>query len=246
MNSLFVFGQDQLLHGKITNEIDVEGIHIMNHSTRYNTVTDVYGNFSIQVAKLDTLYISSVHYVPERILITAEIYERGLVQITLQGLVNELDEVFLGSKLSGNLETDLKNIKTELPLNFDDVGIPGFKGKGQERIVPLVYALIPTSVNIEAIYKYLSGYYRKLKLQRQWQAENNSVAHIINYYTPQFFTKAYQLPENRIYDFLLFCVETTSLKSDFRNERYPLVLAIFENKSGEYLQRIEHNIPTED
>ncbi|MEZ4875854.1 MAG: carboxypeptidase-like regulatory domain-containing protein [Flavobacteriaceae bacterium] len=239
LGSGFAFGQQKKLFGKIENEKDVEGIHILNTSSHFNTVTDATGNFVITVQPKDTLLISSVTYVPEKRVVTEEIYENGHMYIRLQELVNELDEVFLGPRLSGNLEQDIKNIKTEDAINFDDVGIPGFKGTPQEKIPNLIGQVItPTAVNIEGLYKYLSGYYKTLRTKRKWQAQNRVVSQIINLYGDAFFEEAYQIPKERVYDFLLFCIETSSLKNDFTNGNFVLVLQVFSEKAQEYRERI--------
>lgn len=233
-----ILAQKQVLHGKITNKKEVEGIHVLNTTSRYNSVTNEYGNFSINVNKLDTLVFSSVNYFPKKVLITEEIFEKGILTITLTELVNELDAVVLGPNLSGNIATDVQNIETHKPLNFDDVGVPGFKGEPEEKIVPVVMAFFPTNLNLEAIYKYASGYYRKLKLKRKWDAQNTSAAHIINFYSPQFFKDAYAIPENRIYDFILFCIETSDIQKDFKNENFNGVLETFKLKSKTYVLRL--------
>jgi hypothetical protein len=235
------FGQEILLRGDITNENEVEGIHILNTTSRYNTVANTAGGFVIHVKLLDTLVISSIHYVPEKIIVSEEIFNKKTISITLSAMVNELDEVVLGPNLSGNLATDLKNIKTEGAFNFDDVGIPGFKGKPEEKIVPAYTLMAPTAVNIEALYNHLSGYYKKLRKQRKWEAQNNSVAHMINYYTPKFFDEAYGIPENRLYDFLLYCLETTGLQDDFKRQNFAGVINIFEARSAEYAKRLSEN-----
>ncbi len=241
--ALFISGvvsaQRIVINGNVTNAKEVEGIHILNTTSRFNSITDEHGNFSIQAVKNDTLLFSSVKYFPKKVVVSEEIYENGVMTVVLQELINELDEVVLGNNLSGNLTTDLKSIKTEKPLDFEDVGIPGFKGKPEEKIVPVAAAFFPTNVNIEAAYKYISGYYRKLRLQRKWEVQNNMVARMIAYYTPEFFTEAYSIPEDRIYDFLLFCVETSSVQWDFNRERYARVLEIYKEKSIVYSSRIE-------
>ena len=231
--------QEKSLNGKITNVKDVEGIHILNTSSRFNTVTNSEGEFRIRAKPLDTLLVSSIAYVPEQIVVSQDIYAMGFISITLKDLVNELDEVQLGPRLSGNLESDIKNIKIIDTINFDDVGIPGFKGKPEEKIVPIVSGIgLVTAMDVEALYKHLSGYYRKLKLQRKWESENVIVARMIHYYTPQFFEEAYEIPDERLYDFLLFCMETTEIKHNFEAENYSLVLASFKEKSKEYVNRL--------
>lgn len=230
--------QSQVLHGKVTNEKYVEGIHILNTTSRFNAITNENGHFSIRVSREDTLVFSSVSYVPERIIITEDIYENGILTIALSELVNQLDAVVLGPNLSGNIATDVQNIATEKNLNFDDVGIPGFKGEGKEKIVPVAMAFFPTNVNLEAIYKYASGYYKKLKIKRKWETENTVVASIINRYSLSFFNEAFQIPENRVYDFILFCIETSTLQDDFKEEHYSGVLEIFQTKGEEFVKRL--------
>ncbi len=235
---LFVNGQEKSISGKIENEIDAEGIHILNTTSRFNAITNAEGIFYITVKPLDTLIISSVTYVPEQVVISQEIYDSGHISITLEALVNELDEVFLGHRLTGNLEQDIKTIKTEEQINFDDVGIPGFKGIPAEKIVPAYTLRAPLAVDVEAIYKHLSGYYKKLRIKRKWQAQNVTVAKIINLYGTHFFFESYQVPEDRLYDFLLFCIETSTLQNDFNKENYSRVLTIFLEKGKEYVERI--------
>ena len=230
--------QEKSLQGKITNEADIDGIHVLNIASRYNTITNENGHFSINVKPLDTLLFSSIKYMPEKVVVTEAIFEKGVITVKLSELVNELDEVFIEPNLSGNIAADLKKIKTEKPINFDDVGIPGFKGKPEEKIVPLYFVVTPTSINIEALYKYLPGYYKELKIRRSWEIENNAVAKMLNYYTIPFFTTTYGIPENRVYDFLLFCAETTTIESDFKKERYGSVLLVLDEKAKIYSERI--------
>jgi hypothetical protein len=230
-------GQEKRLDGRIVNAKDVEGIHVLNRSSRFNAVTNTQGEFQLVVRPLDTLIISSIVYIPEQVVVTKEIYDAGFIAITLKNLVTELDEVYLGPRLSGNLEQDIKNIKIIDTLNFDDVGIPGFKGIPEEKIAPVV-PMIPLSVNLEALYKHWSGYYRKLRIKRKWESQNVLVSQMIHSYTPKFFQEAYQIPEERLYDFLLFCIETSEIQHNFNAENYNLVLETFASKGKEYNLRL--------
>ena len=212
----------------------------MNQTSRRNSITNAEGDFIIQASKLDTLLISSIKYMPELVVVSEEFYNAGVIVIELKDLVNELDEVIVGHQLTGNMSVDVKNIKTEDAINFDDVGIPGFKGEPEEKIPALIGQVItPLSVNIEGLYKYMSGYYKTLRTQRKWQKENNTIARILTIYPSNFFEESYQIPEDRVYDFLLFCIESNSLQRDFNSENYVGVLGIFESLGKEYVSRLE-------
>ncbi len=226
------------IKGKISNNFDVEGIHILNKTSRYNSVTNQFGEFEMRVRVLDTLLISSIKFELQEVVISKEHISSKLIEIALTEIINKLDEVMVGNTLTGNLAYDIKNIKTEKDIDFDDVGIPGFKGIPQEKIVPAYSIYAPTVVDIEAIYKHISGYYKKLKIKRKWTSENKLVAEMINYYGPPFFEDAYGLPQNRLYDFMFFCIETSSLQSDFKRQNFAGVLNIFQTKSEIYISRI--------
>lgn len=234
--------QEKSIQGKITNEADIEGIHVLNISSRFSTITNENGHFSIKANPLDTLLFSSIKYMPEKMVVTEAVFEKGVITVNLSEMVNELDDVFIKPNLSGNISADLKKIKNEKPINFDDVGIPGFKGVPREKIVPLYFVITPVSVDVEALYKHISGYYKELKTRRKWEYENNAVAKILKHYTLPFFRTTFNIPENRVYDFLLFCTETTTIESDFKNEKYGSVFLILDEKAKIYTERIVEEI----
>lgn len=231
--------QEKNLFGKVLNETEIEGIHILNITSNTYAITDAAGTFNIKVRVNDSLIISSVKYIPEKISITEEIYNDGTVLLTLRELRNELDEVLLGPNLTGNLRLDLQTIKVEDSLDFYDVGIPGFRGEPQERIPNLVGQVItPLSVDLEGLYKHLSGYYKTLRTIRKWKSQEATLHAIIKHYEVQFFTDAYGIPEKRLEDFIQFCIETSSIQNDFKNARHALVMEVFEKNAPIYLDRI--------
>lgn len=190
------------LEGKVTNAFDIEGIHILNKTSKYNTVTNEFGEFVIRIQVQDTIIFSSIKYQIKELIITEDIYHKKKININLNELVNELDEVLIGNTLTGDLFTDLKNIKVEETFNFDNVGIPGFKGEPEEKIVPLAAAAFPLNVNIEALYKHIGGYYKKLKIQRKWTNENLTVVEIMDYYGFNFLR---MLTVFQIINCMIFC-----------------------------------------
>jgi hypothetical protein len=229
-----------LLDGRVTNPDEVENIHVLNTTSKYNAITDEEGKFRIEVKRYDTLVFSGIKYFPKKVRITDEMYAHKYLTVSLIVLLNELDEVFLGNTLSGDLMKDVNAIKTNKKFNFEDVGIPGFKGKPQEKIPDLVGQVItPLSVNVEALYKHITGYYKKLKKMRKWVSEDYIATEILTYYTASFFLDAYGIPENRTYDFIMLCIETTEIQKDFKIKNYNGILSAFREKSSEYVSQLD-------
>ncbi|MAY23361.1 MAG: hypothetical protein CMC74_11325 [Flavobacteriaceae bacterium] len=231
--------QTKKLFGKIANEKEVEGIHVLNTSSRFYAISNESGSFSISVNPQDTLLISSINFLPEEIVVTPEIYKTAYISIVLKEQINELSEVFVGARFTGDLEKDIAQIPVVDSLDFYDVGIPGFRGTPEEKIPNMLGGVIaPTAINIEGLYKHLSGYYKRLRTLRKWKGQDATVSRIIHYFGEAFFWDAYGIPKEKLEDFLLYCLETSTLQQDFNKGNNALVLTVFSERSLEYIKRI--------
>lgn len=231
----------KLLRGYISHpDLAVAGIHVINADRGLAEITDINGFFEISVAEGEKLIFSGIQYKKRALVISAEIFTLEEITVYLEAFVNELDEVVLKPhNLSGSLTGDLSNVKPK--INFDDVGIPGFKGERKEKIVSgksliLSTLLLPISggINIDAVYKHLSGYYKKLKKRRKLDTKFDAVFAIIKFYGVYFFTENYQLTTEEIYDFVLGCSENTDLIELFKKNRHEQVVEAFDHFKKAY------------
>ena len=122
------FGQS-ILSGEITNTEEVEGIHVFNKTYQKYTITDANGKFKIPVRVNDTVAFSGVKYDLKTVVITEELIENNMLSFALNTKVNELDEVYLGYRLTGNLGIDAKYIETEVPMGIALTN--SFRGSGK-------------------------------------------------------------------------------------------------------------------
>ncbi len=145
--------------------------------------------------------------------------------------------------MSGNLSSDIAVANISRPLNFYDLGIPGFKGQRKERIPSIkemALGLALVQVDVEAVYKYVSGYYRKLKLKRKQDKEFKTMLKIIEFYGLYFFAENYNLEPEQVYDFVLGCNENTTLLLLFNQSRHQEVVQTFSDYLKIYTQT---NVP---
>lgn len=232
----------KLLNGKIAHpEFVVAGIHVINADRGLAEITDIDGNFEISVAIGEKLIFSGVQYEKRELEISPEIFALDQIVVYLEAFVNELDEVVVKPhNLSGSLSSDLSNVKQK--INFDDVGIPGYKGVRKEKIVSgksliLSTLLLPISggINIDAVYKHLSGYYKKLKKRRKLDAQFEHVYRIIKFYGVYFFEETYGLEQEEIYDFVLGCSENSKLIDFYQKDMHEQVVKSFNDyQSSQY------------
>ena len=108
------FSQEKELAGSITNTTDVGGIHIRNETSRHNAVTFADGTFKIKAAVSDTLLVTSITYKAQQIIVSEIFYNEGKLPITLQEIVNELDEVKVGDQLSKEDLERINKVKNDI------------------------------------------------------------------------------------------------------------------------------------
>lgn len=238
-----VLGQKyKLLRGNVSHpSLNLEQIHVINTSRGVAQITDIFGAFEISVAIGEKIIFSGIQFHERALLITEELFASNELTVYLEAKVNELNEVIVKPhNLSGRLNSDLTTVPKR--INFSDVGIPGFKGKREEKIVSgksilLNTLLLPISggINVDAVYKHLSGYYKKLKKRRKLDQQFETVYAIIQFYGVYFFTENYGIDQDQIYDFVLGCSQNSQLITYFNKGMHTQVLKAFDRyKIGRY------------
>ena len=239
--SNFLFSQERnfkTIVGEVLNDtINVSGIHVINSSSGGKTITDSDGFFKVGVRENDSIFFTSVQIKTQMIIIEKSVYEADSIRVYLEPIVNELESVTVSPfNLSGDLFADMKQVEEKEVFNFDDAGIPGFKGKRKEKIAYKNSASILVNVillpimplDIDGIYKQLSGYYDTLRKARVLESRSGTVVDIIQFYGVDFFINNYNLEINDVYEFVIGSMENYDVERDFRNSNHILVLTNFQ------------------
>ena len=236
----FIFSQTKnykVFKGEVVNDsLNISGIHIINKTSGSRAITNQNGLFEIGVKRNDTIVISSIQIKPHIIIIESKIFDQDLIRVYIDPFINRLDNVVVKShNLSGNMLDDMLASGIKDPINFSDVGIPGFEGEREEKIVSeksliLQTLLLPISggLDIEAVYKHLSGYYKELKKRRLLDKQYVAVVSIIEFYGLVFFINKFNLSEEKVYEFVLGALENSNIESDFKTSDHGLVLESLE------------------
>ena len=118
-----LYGQNPeriLVKGYVYSEVDdVEAVTVFNTSSNVGTITNNQGEFEIAVALNDIIEISALQFKPAKIIIDATVIDLKVLKIQLFEQVNQLDAVVISAGLSGNLATDISNIKKVNVITID-------------------------------------------------------------------------------------------------------------------------------
>lgn len=234
LTTLGVYSQSIEILGKVTSISDVENIHVINNRGQAFTTTDRNGEFKIPVKLSDTLIFSSIQYKLKEIVINQQILDNQAILVKLDEQVNVLDEVVVGKILTGNLLTDINGMKGDGPINFYDVGIPGYTGKiatQSERRLSEATGFKPSlgssgfglgaSVGFTPIINAITGRTKMLKNRVKIEEKTVLMERIKSRLGKDFFASN-PLEEDLRMDFFYFCSDDVNFlkyckdKSDFK------------------------------
>ncbi len=92
---------------------DVEGVNIYNKSTQKGTVSDVNGEFKLEVGVNDRVLVTALQFQSFTVIVDKGVIDSETMKIYLNPAVNQLEEVIVRPyDLSGNIVADVNRVKT--------------------------------------------------------------------------------------------------------------------------------------
>ena len=234
--------QSAEIHGYVQSDKDVENIHVINKTAQLFTVTNNKGSFKISVSLNDTLIFTSIQHKTQTLIIDKNLIASKTCIIKLEELVNELDEVTVGKILTGDLNMDVNNTDGNPPINFYDVGIPGYKGKiatqSERRLNEATTGggFIPLNPILNAI----SGRTKMLKEHIKLEEKDN-LLHTIKIALANDFFIVYELEESLKSDFFYFCQEDPNFNLRCKNKSDIEIFEFLEEKLFEYKENLSYS-----
>jgi len=235
--------QSVLLNGTIYATADVDGIHVINKTKRNATITDSKGKFSIEASESDTLVFSGVQYKLHSVLVEKEMIDTKTIKVFLLENINQLDEVIVGKVLTGDLSSDVENSDAKAPINFYDVGIPGYQGKiktqSERRLAEadhgrfFYYYGVGFAININKILNRISGRTKDLKQRVKLEARDELMFRVKAKFSEDLF-KGNPLEDPLRYEFFYFCSEDPEFTQKCGTENDLFAMAFLQQKLKEY------------
>lgn len=232
----------------IVNSDDLEGITVFNSGSKEGVTTNAEGFFTIAVTLKDVLEFRALQFQEFRVTIDERILESRQLSVFLIEKVNALDEVvLLPYGLSGNLNVDVTSVKTFNPdmnaiyfgiKHSDEYEFPAdYKSQVENTAMfphgeTLQYGLNVANIMGLMIKPLFKGSGKKDR------TTNVPVSKIKNYYSNKFLIDNYNIPEDKVEEFV-YWVETHGLTFELLEEGRELEFMEFLGvKSDEYLKEI--------
>ncbi len=244
-----IYGQSIELFGSVKSKTNSENIHVINKGAQVFTITDEVGRFTITAKLNDTLSFSSIQHKLKEVIVTKEMISNQAILVQLDNQINELDEVIVGKVLTGDLLSDIQNVEGSPPINFYDVGIPGYTGKpatqSERRLSEagefkpkMLLGALTGGIPLNPILNGISGRTKKLKNRVEIE-EREKLMQSIKARLSQDFFASNPLKEDLKMDFFYFCADDENFIKHCKNQTDFKVLIFLRMKYIQYLDNID-------
>lgn len=243
------FAQSVEVSGKVISKTDVENIHVINKTAQVFTITNIEGEFKITVKVNDTLQFSSIQQGVKSIVVTQGVIISKTMIVKLDEQINELKEVVVGKVLTGNLLSDIENADKDKPINFYDVGIPGYTGKiatqSERRLSEagdfkpsMLLGLLGGGLPLNPILNGISGRTKMLKKRVALENKQGLLRKIKSDLSEGFF-EFYKLEEDLRADFFYFCQEDSNFEKRCKGKSDLEIFQFLKEKLLQYKKNLK-------
>ncbi|MCB0371841.1 MAG: hypothetical protein KDD31_02395 [Muricauda sp.] len=205
----------KVLRGRVTSvDKDVVGVVVQNISSEQAVITDLDGNFAIQVQENDTLVFSAVHFLRKTLIVSESLYGSSFVEVPMQEFVNELKEVVVRPfNLSGDLNQDLDQLVLEKDVSAEALGLPNAHQKVPTQSERMLQSATYGKFNLgmilspplDPIINAITGRTKMLKNRVKVDKTYLQTQQVQNYYADSLFVSTLKIPMEKIDDFMYFC-----------------------------------------
>lgn len=206
------------ISGKILSENDmvISNVLVVNVSNDKKTYSDAVGNFVIEGSVNDEIRFSKAEY--ERASKKIFDYDSPLTVILIR-IPEEIKEVEI-LNLTGDLNKDSKRLSKEdkVAKLQKDIGLPRPPEVAREKAPELSDAFVigfpMAAINIDALYKVVSGDARRMKNLYKFEDLQRHLKWVTSRLDSEYFINL-QIPENKIPEFLQFAFLENPRSLDF-------------------------------
>lgn len=217
---LFLFVQSvfsqTILKGRIVSDIaNLEGVYIVNTSTKVNTLTNSEGYFLIEAKSNDVLVVSSLSIEGLEIKLNDNSFKQNPLTIKVKTKINQLDEIEVNKVTTKSLGIVSKNVKEYTPAERRVRTAEKFKWYS-----PL---LIPFGgMPLDGLINQISGRTKMLKKGVVVEKKEKELEKLDLWFEDDFYVKKLNIPQDYVEGFKLFALDDVDLLNSISSKNKTL------------------------
>lgn len=220
--SVFLQAQDNnsnLLKGKIASDYeDLENINITNSNQNAHVLSDKKGYFEIAAKVGDTIHFSAVQFKSNRLVVNKEHFDKGLIVVRIEVLLNYLDEVQI--KENEEINALSLGIVSEAPKKYSPAERK-LKTAGDFKPIHLL-AILGGTLPVDPILNAINGRTKRLKKEIKIEKKEVALNKLNNLDEFNSYFSQLQISEENIEGFKYYIVEDERLIAALNAKNIPL------------------------
>lgn len=194
-------GLEKWIKGQIiTDTIPLQGVNIINASSKINSVSDQYGNFSILAKEGDVLNFSAIDYESLRKIINRQEFKLGTVVVNMRVASIELKEVIVNE----HPEISAENL--------------GIIPRDQVKLTAAERKVYTATQGTDVLLNYFSGRTKMLKKEVALEKKEVLMSKLEYLFDDKYYTETLKIPEELIKGFQYYCVEDADFVSSMQSK----------------------------
>jgi hypothetical protein len=192
---------EKLIKGQITDgAISLSGINVVNTSSKINSLSDQYGNFSIVAKEGDVLSFSAVDYESLRKIINKQGFKLGSIVVNMTAASIELKEVIV----NGHPEISAENM--------------GIIPRDQVKLTTAERKVYTATQGTDALLNYFSGRTKMLKKEMALEKKEVLMSKLEYLFEDKYYIETLKIPKELIKGFQYYCVEDADFASSIQSK----------------------------
>jgi hypothetical protein len=224
----------KILKGKVVSEtVDLGGIYVINLKSEATTSTENGGYFSIAASVGDTLMFSAIQIKGRKIVVTDKDFDKDLVMVKLEPMINHLDEVIVKQYKNINavsLGIIPGNIQHYTPAERKLRVASGADLKGNED------GTMGASASLDPLFNWMSGRTAMLKKELEVEKKETLLQKIENQFGTDYFTEKLKIPKGYVKAFWYFIVDESKFVNAINAKNKTMTSFVLAELATKYLE----------
>jgi hypothetical protein len=227
-------GLVKTIKGKVISEaVDLDEIYIINLKSEATTSTEKGGYFSIAAAVGDTLMFSAIQIKGRKITITDKDFDKELLMVKLEPMINRLDEVIvkqyknINAVSLGIIPADTKHYT---PAERKLMAASGADVKGNTD------GSMGGSASLDPLFNWMSGRTAMLEKELEVEKKETLLQKIENQFGIDYFVEKLKIPREYVRGFWYYVVEENRFVSALNAKNKTMGTFVLTELATKYLE----------
>jgi len=221
----------KIIRGQITSDtFSIEGVTITNTTSKINSFSDQYGNFSILAKEGDILSFSAVNYEPLRKYINKQQYGLGMVVVEMTPLSIELKEVIINDQPGITAENLGIIPHNQIKLTSQERKL---QTAGDFKFIHLL-GLLGGSLAVDPILNAINGRTKMLKKTISIEKKEALMTKLEFLFEDKYYLETLKIPEDQIKGFQYYCIEDVDFVNALKTKNKTMCMFLIVGLASNY------------